>query len=127
RLPGYHESQLESLRFQLASGAPIYKKMEIARLTGALEQDMSEAGREDRFVQTVLNGRAPEQAATELVNGSTLEDPAVRKKLMEGGEAAVAASTDSMIVLARKLDPSRREFIKWMEDNVESVQQRAGE
>ena len=32
-----------------------------------------------------------------------------------------------MIVLARKLDPMRRELIKWMEDNVESVEQRAGE
>src|SRR5262249_13553516 len=36
-------------------------------------------------------------------------------------------STDSMIVLARKLDPIRRELTKWMEDNVESVEQRAGE
>jgi len=51
----------------------------------------------------------------------------VRKKLMDGGEAAVAASDDSMIVLARKLDPMRRELIKWQEDNVESVLQRAGE
>ena len=32
-----------------------------------------------------------------------------------------------MIVLARKLDPMRREMIKWTEDNVESVEQRAGE
>ncbi len=32
-----------------------------------------------------------------------------------------------MIVLARALDPMRREQIKWMQDNVESVEQRAGE
>ena len=32
-----------------------------------------------------------------------------------------------MIVLARQLDPMRRELIKWLEDNVESVEQRAGE
>jgi hypothetical protein len=41
------------------------------------------------------------------VNGTKLTDPEVRKKLVEGGEATVAASTDSMIVLARKLDPIR--------------------
>ena len=35
--------------------------------------------------------------------------------------------TDPMIVLARKLDPMRRELIKWTEDNVQSVEQRAGE
>jgi hypothetical protein len=51
----------------------------------------------------------------------------VRKKLIEGGEAAVAASDDPMIVLQRRLDPLRRESIKWFEDNVQSVEQRAGE
>jgi len=75
----------------------------------------------------VLNGKAPKEAATEWVSGSKLDDPEVRKKLMDGGEAAVAASSDSMIVLARKLDPLRRAFIKWREDNVQSVEQRAGE
>jgi hypothetical protein len=32
-----------------------------------------------------------------------------------------------MIVLARKLDPMRREVVKWFEDNVQSVEERAGE
>src|SRR6185437_8551059 len=79
------------------------------------------------FVKVVLDGRSPEQAAAELVDGTKLSDPAVRKKLIEGGEAAVNESTDSMIVLARKLDPLRRELTKWREDNVTSVMQRAGE
>jgi hypothetical protein len=127
RLPGYHEAELESLQFQLASPAPIYKAMEIARITGALEQDRAETGEDDPFVKLVLDGRTPKDAAAELVNGSRLEDPEVRKKLMEGGQAAVEASTDSMIVMARKLDPMRRAFRKWVEDNVESVEQRAGE
>jgi hypothetical protein len=56
-----------------------------------------------------------------------MADPAVRRKLVDGGQAAVDASTDPMIVVARKLDPQRRELIKWTEDNVESVTQRAGE
>src|SRR5579863_10753786 len=92
RLAGYHESQLESLRFELSSAAPIYKTMEIARIAGALELDVAEAGANDPFVKIVLDGRTPKEAAAALVNGTKLEDPAVRKKLMEGGEAAVAAS-----------------------------------
>src|SRR5262249_49478688 len=50
-----------------------------------------------------------------------------RKQLIEGGEAAVAASADPMIALARKLDPMRRELTKWYENNVTSIEQRAGE
>jgi hypothetical protein len=118
---------LDSLRFQLASRAPIYPEMEIARMTGALELDLAEAGANDPFVKLVLNGRPPKEVATEMVKGSKLADPAVRKKLLEGGEAAVAASDDTMIVLARRLDPMRREFVKWYEDSVQSVEQRAGE
>jgi hypothetical protein len=127
RLAGYHEAQLESLRFQLASPAPIYKALEIARITGALELDLEEAGKDDAFLKLVLEGKSPKRVATELVNGTKLDDPAVRKKLLEGGEAAVAASNDAMIVLARKLDTMRRELIKWQEDNVDSVLQKAGE
>ncbi len=127
RLPGYHDAELESLKFRLASPAPIYKAMEIARITGALEQDQAEMAGDDPFLKVVLNGKSPSAAAAEWVEGSKLADPDVRKKLMEGGEAAAAASTDPMIVLARKLDPQRREFTKWLEDNVQSVEQRAGE
>src|SRR5205823_8970936 len=104
-----------------------YPDMEIARITGALELDIAEAGASDPVVKMILEGKTPHQTAAALVNGTKLADPAVRKQLVDGGEAAVAASTDSMIVMARKLDPMRRELIKWTEDNVDSVVQRAGE
>jgi len=127
RLPGYHDSQLDSLKFQLFSKAPIYTDMEIARVAGALELDLAEVGPNDPFLRIVLNGKAPKEVAAELVNGSKLADPDVRRKLIDGGDAAVAASDDAMIVLARKLDPMRRELIKWNETNVTSVEQKAGE
>ncbi len=127
RLPGYHDAQLESLRFRLFSPAPIYPQMEIARLTGALRLDIEGAGANDPFVKTVLNGKTPAEVAATLVNGTKLADPALRKQLIEGGEAAVNASTDPMIVLARKLDPMRRELITWTQNNVQSVEERGGE
>jgi hypothetical protein len=127
RLPGYHDAQLESFRFRMQSPAPVYPAMEIARMTGALQLDIDEVGKDDPFVKAVLNGKAPAEVATTLVNGTRLADPAFRKTLIDGGEAAVAASTDPMIVLARKLDPMRREMIKWQQDNVESAEQEAGE
>ena len=127
RLPGYHDAQLESLRYSLFSPAPIYPAMEMARMQGALQLDLSQLGPNDPFLEIALNGKTPEQAAKAWLSGTKLADPAVRKKLVEGGEAAVAASDDPMIVLERSLDPIRREMIKWQQDNIESVEQRAGE
>jgi hypothetical protein len=127
RLPGFHEAQLESLKHRLFSPAPIYPEMEIARMSSALELDRKEMGPDDPWVKAVLNGKAPKEVATELISGTKLADPALRKSLVDGGEAAVAASTDPLIVMARRIDPIRREQIKWFEDNVQSVDQRAGE
>jgi hypothetical protein len=127
RLEGYHESQLDSLKYRMFSPAPLYPAFEIARLAGSLENSLAELGPNDPYLKTVLDGRTPRQAAAALVNGTKLADPALRRKLVDGGEAAVAASDDPMIVLARRLDPMRRESIKWSEDNVSSVLQRAGE
>jgi hypothetical protein len=127
RLPGYHEAQLESLKYRMFSPAPVYPAIEIARISGSLEQALAELGSNDPFVKMALNGRTPKEAAAALVNGTKLADPAVRRKLVEGGEAAVAASGDPMIMLARQLDPMRREMNKWVEDTVSSVSQRASE
>ena len=74
----------------------------------------------------MLNGREPAVAAKELVTGTKLSDLAVRKSLLEGGAPAIAASTDPMIVLARKLDPIVRAQIK-KNDAIEGVLERAGE
>ena len=127
RLQGYHDSQLESLKHRLFSPAPIYPELEIARMSSALELDQKEMGPDDPWVKAVLNGGSPKEVASSLVNGTKLQDPAVRKTLIEGGTAAVDASTDPMIAMARRIDPIRREQIKWFEDNVESVERRAGE
>jgi hypothetical protein len=127
RLASYHDAQLESLKFRMFSPAPVYPAMEIARLAGMLELSLAELGPNDPFVKAALNGRTPKDAAASLVNGTKLAAPEFRKQLVEGGEAAVNASTDPMIVLARQLDPMRRELTKWTEDNVSSVVQRAGE
>jgi len=127
RLDGYHDSQLESARFELFSPAPIYPAFEIVRMTAALEQAVEELGPDDPFGKIVLNGHTPKDAATELVNDTKLADPEFRKQLVQGGGSAVAASADPMIVMERNLDPVRRENLKWFEENVESVLQQSGE
>jgi hypothetical protein len=127
RLDGYHDSQLDSLKFRLFSPAPIYPDMEKVLIVDNLKQMLEELGPEDPFVKAALDGKTPEELAKWLIAGTKLVDPAVRRKLFAGGKAAVAASNDPYIVLARRLDPLLREMQKWQEDNIESVTQPAGE
>jgi hypothetical protein len=127
RLPGFHESQLESLRFYLTSPAPIYPEMDEAAMSAALAESVTQLGNDDEWVKTVLGGRTPAALTTDVIRATKLADPAARKALLEGGSAAVESSTDPLIVLARKIDPLGREAFKWYEDNVSSVEQAAGE
>jgi hypothetical protein len=127
RLPGFHESQLDSLKIRLFSKAPVYPGLEEATLAGSLSLGLEKLGKNDPFISTALNGHSPDEVAKQLIAGTKLADPALRKQLIEGGEAAVAQSTDPLIVFARQLDPLVREHRKWTEDNVTSVVERAGE
>jgi hypothetical protein len=127
RLPGFHDSQLDSLKLRLFSPAPVYPELEIVRMTGALEADEKAMGPGDPWVKAVLNGKTPKEAATALVNGTKVGDPEFRKSLVEGGQAAVDTSSDPMIAMARRIDPIRREQIKWFENNVDSVEQSSEE
>ncbi len=127
RLEGFHDSQLESLRFGLFSPAPVYPGFNAAILELGLQLALEELGASDPFIKAVLGGRAPADVAKQAVEGTKLADPAFRKSLVEGGEPAVRASSDPMIVLARAIDPFDRQRIKAFEDQVESVETPAGE
>ncbi len=127
RLPGFQDAQLETLRYQLFSPAPVYPDLEKARLTASLAYARQKLGADAAFARTALEGQTPEQVAARLIDGTKLADPAFRKKLIEGGTAAVEASTDPLIVFERRLDPIRREEIVWYRDHVESVRRPAEE
>ncbi len=127
RLPGFHDSQLASLRFQLFSPAPVYLPMQQALLTSALKGALQELGPDDPFVKAALEGKTPEEAAAAALDGTKLGDAAFRKSLIEGGESAVANSTDPLIEFARRVEPSIREIIKQHQDEIESIQSHAGQ
>ena len=127
RLKGFHESQLDSLKYMLLSRAPIYPEMEIARTTGSLQQAQEELGPNDPWLKIVLEGRTPAEAAKYYIGGSKLADQAVRKQLLEGGEPAIEASTDPLIALVRKVDPLSRALYKQVDDEVTAIETKDGE
>jgi hypothetical protein len=127
RLDGYHDAQLETLKFQLFSPAPIYLSTEKLYMTTALNLAAEKLGRNDEYLVKLLQGSDVNTFVNSVVDGTKLSDVAVRKALLDGGEAAVAASTDPMIVAARRTDPLAREYRRWQHDEIESALTPAGE
>ncbi len=127
RQEGFHDSELDSLRFRLLSPAPVYPQMEERLLGDSLQESLDQLGPGDAFVKAALNGSTPAEVAKEAIAGTRLGDPAYRKSLLDGGQAAIDASNDPAILLARRVDPLVRELRKWGEDNVEGVLAAAGE
>jgi hypothetical protein len=127
RLDGFHDSQLESTRFELLSPAPVYPGMEEALIANTLQEAVDELGTSDPYVKAVLGGRSAAEVAKEVVAGTKMADASFRKSLLDGGEPVVQASADPLIALARRVDPLFREMHKWYEDKVESIEVTTGE
>ncbi len=126
RYDEFRDSKLESLRFGLLSPAPIYPAMETAILSAWLAEAQKTLGADDPFVKAATGGRAPAGAAAAAIAGTTLVDPAKRKALLDGGAAAVAASADPLIVLARQVEPLVRQLRAWQERHILNVETAAG-
>jgi len=126
RLREYRDSALPSLEQRLFSTAPVYKNLETVTLAGSFAQLQEALGADDPAVKVALNGKSPEEAAKDLIGGTKLEDVAVRKRLYEGGQAVIEASTDPLIVLMRNVDPLARAVRKRYDDDVDAVERREG-
>src|SRR5262249_43144955 len=122
RLSEYRDSNLESLRFQMYSPAPIYTDVDAVTLSAQLADARDTLGASNAWVKLALGGRTPDAIAGDLLSDTRLGDVSFRKDLVAGGQAAVEASKDPLIVWARKLEPSYRELRKWHEEQVEAVE-----
>jgi hypothetical protein len=121
RIRGYQDSALPSLEQRLFSTAPTYKSFEQVLLAESLAEMQDVLGANDATVKTALAGKTPEERAKEVIAGTKLDDVAVRKQLYEGGQPAVSASTDPLIVMMRAVEPDALAVHQKNEDEVESV------
>jgi Peptidase S46 len=122
RLPEYTDARRASLELGLYSPAPIHEDFEKLKLADSLGFMVELLGADHPLVKQVLDGKTPEARADELIDGTKLKDPAFRKQLAAGGQQAIEASTDPMIVLARLIDPKARELRKRYEGEVTGVE-----
>lgn len=124
RLKGYTESARESLLQSLLSTAPIYDDLEQVKLADEIARLVEQRGGGDELVGKVLDGMGPRERAAALVAGTRLQDVAERKKLLEGGQAAIAASDDPMIQLALLLEPEYRR-LRSANEKIEETERQA--
>jgi len=125
RLREYTDAALTQLKTELEAKRPIYPDVEQVRLSFSLERMREYLGPDNEVIKTVFGTASADERTKELVTKSTLADPAVRVKLFEGGQAAVAASTDPMILLARAVDAESRRLRTIYENEVDGPERRA--
>ena len=120
RFPGYSESALPLVEKRLLDERPIYPWLDQLYMEWSLSKAREYLGADDPQTRLLLGKESPEGLAVRLVAGTKLADPAVRKALWEGGQAAINASTDPMIVYARSLDANDRALQKRFDEQVDA-------
>ena len=123
RLQEFADAARESLELALFSEKPIYLDLDELELADSLTYLAGELGASSSLVQRVLGGKSPQARAGEVIRGTRVHDAAFRRKLYEGGQAAVAAAQDPMIELARAVDEDARAVRKNLETQGEAKRQ----
>ncbi|HSE26747.1 MAG TPA: S46 family peptidase [Gemmatimonadales bacterium] len=105
RRPQFRDANKAALERSLFSGTAPDPALETLLLAGWLEGMAAELPPADPVRTAALGNRTPMDAARALVAGTKVGDPAFRRQLAEAGVAAVQASDDPLIALARAIEP----------------------
>ncbi|MBI4957424.1 MAG: S46 family peptidase [Myxococcales bacterium] len=127
RLHEFGDANLPALKQALFSSAPVSAELETLTLGASLVHRREVLGPDDALVKKLLGTEEPRELARRLVAGTKLADPKVRQALWDGGKAAVDASQDPFIELARRIDGEARAYRQSFEHEVEGVETRNGE
>jgi Peptidase S46 len=120
RLREFTDSALPLLQRDLFARVPVYPEYEELTLSFSLERMREWLGQDHPVIRRLMSQESPDELATRLIAETKLDDAAFRKRLWEGGKAAVDASHDPMIELVRSIDADARLLRKQYEDEVEA-------
>ena len=115
RLREFRDSNRESLELELFSEEPLYEDFERAQLAHSLTYLARKLGLKDALAQKILAGKAPQDRAAELVQGTALKDVKRRRELYAKDAEFFAKSDDPMIKLALLVDEEARRVRKLTE------------
>jgi hypothetical protein len=127
RLPQYTDQALARIQRNLAAPVPVFKDLEALELRWIFSEARRQLGVGDPLVVKMLGKESPEQLADRLVSGTELDQAGVREQLYNGGESAIEASTDPMIVLARGIEPDLLALVKQTQSEIDAPTRAAAE
>ena len=126
RLPGYTDSQLPLLEKQVLDAEPVYPQLEQLALEFWLLKLREYLTADSPATKLFLGKESPEALSARLAK-SGLADPALRRRLWDGGMAAITASDDPMIKYVLATDAASRAVRKEWETRVTGPVDRAQE
>jgi hypothetical protein len=127
RLREYTDGILGRIVQTLRADVPVYGDLEQLTLSFALSRMREFLGPDYPLVRRLFARDSPESLAARVIKNTRLADAAFRMQLWNGGAAAVNASKDPMIELARSVDTTARSLRKRYEDEVQAPVQLASE
>ncbi len=126
RLPQYSDSRLALLSKTLLDPQPVYPELEQLALEFWLTKLRENLTADAAGTRIFLGKDSPENLAARL-SKSGLGDPILRKKLWDGGMAAIRASDDPMIKFVLATDAASRAVRKEYEERVTGPTDRAAQ
>lgn len=109
RLEGYSDEELRATGQELTDRMPLNRELESLLLEAGLEDSLAWLGANHPLAKALLAGGTPKDRAEQALQGTRIDDPAFVTDLLNGGEAALKACQDPLILMARALDPRSRE------------------
>ncbi|GIL41727.1 S46 family peptidase [Roseiterribacter gracilis] len=126
RLREYTDAAFPAIQQRLVSAFPISNELEIEMLGWSLASMRAWLSPDDATVKAVLGKDDTFDLAKKLVTGTKLGDAKVRKALLDGGKAAIDASKDPMILLAKQVDADARAVRAKVEEEVDAPEKKFG-
>jgi hypothetical protein len=101
RMPELQEAQMPALRQEILSPEPMDPAVQARLIEWLLTRVLAHTGTADPAYRILLGHESEKALAEHLVTATHLGDAAERRRLLDGGQAAVSASTDPLIVFVR--------------------------
>ncbi len=127
RLPEFRDSRLGAVETRLFAELPVYPALDQLQLEWWLSKTREWLTADDSRMRTLLDKESPEGLAARLIRSTTLADPSVRRRLWQGGLAAIEASGDPLVRYALTIQEPTRAARRAWEDAVQGPTDRASE